>query len=322
MRRFLSNVPAQVYLWLGVLIFGASSSVTRKLTQIGAQQSINGHNPISLCNVLLVGNLCALGVMILLYRRQLNWPDVKKITRSQWGYLTIVTLCAGALGPAAVFHALSITPVNTIILLGRLELPLDLLASKFILKEDLTRYQTIGAVVVAIGILITVLGNRSGASRLMGLGLGELLTIGSAFLFSTSKIIGKRKLLPVPPGITMTFRTGLGSIIFFFVALKLYGAGHFAEVLSPFLWRWMLVYGAIIVVMGQFFWTKGFRETPVAVSALVSCFSPVVSMVCAYWILAEVPTTAQILGGSLLLLGLLISQRRHPINQLEIGKAL
>jgi drug/metabolite transporter (DMT)-like permease len=322
MRRFLSNVPAQVYLWLGVLIFGASSSVTRKLTQIGAQQSINGHNPISLCNVLFVGNLCALGVMILLYRRQLNWTDVKKITRSQWGYLTIVTLCAGALGPAAVFHALSITPVNTIILLGRLELPLDLLASKFILKEGLTRYQTMGAVVVAIGILISVLGNRSGVSRLMGLGLGELLTIGSAFLFSTSKIIGKRKLLPVPPGIAMTFRTGFGSVIFFFLALKLYGAGHFAEVLSPFLWQWMLVYGAIIVVVGQFFWTKGFRETPVAVSALVSCFSPVVSMVCAYWILAEVPTTAQILGGSLLLLGLLISQRRHPINQLEIGKAL
>jgi drug/metabolite transporter (DMT)-like permease len=322
MRRFLSNVPAQVYLWLGVLIFGASSSVTRKLTQIGAQQSINGHNPISLCNVLFVGNLCALGVMILLYRRQLNWTDVKKITRSQWGYLTIVTLFAGALGPAAVFHALSITPVNTIILLGRLELPLDLLASKFILKEDLTRYQTMGAVVVAIGILISVLGNRSGVSRLMGLGLGELLTIGSAFLFSTSKIIGKRKLLPVPPGIAMTFRTGFGSVIFFFLALKLYGAGHFAEVLSPFLWQWMLVYGAIIVVVGQFFWTKGFRETPVAVSALVSCFSPVVSMVCAYWILAEVPTTAQILGGSLLLLGLLISQRRHPINQLEIGKAL
>ncbi|NJM48623.1 MAG: DMT family transporter [Alkalinema sp. RU_4_3] len=320
MRRSFSKIPAQLYLWLGVLIFGASSSVTRKLTQIGAQQAINGHNPISLCNVLFVGNLCALGVMILLYRRQLNWRDIKKITRSQWGSLMIVTLCAGALGPAAVFHALSVTPVNTIILLGRLELPLDLIASKLILKENVTRHQTMGAIVVAIGVLITVLGNRP-ASALVSLGTGELLTIGSAVLFSTSKIIGKRNLLTVPPGIVMTFRTGLGSVIFFFVALKLYGAGHFAEVLSPFLWRWMLVYGAIIVVVGQFFWTKGFRETPLAVSTLVSCFSPIVSMVCAYWILAEAPTAAQTLGGLILLMGLLISQYRHSANSIEIAKA-
>jgi hypothetical protein len=64
MHRYLSNIPGQAYLWLAILIFGASSSVTRKLTEIGASQFMHEHNPISLCNVLFVGNVCALGIML------------------------------------------------------------------------------------------------------------------------------------------------------------------------------------------------------------------------------------------------------------------
>ena len=58
-HRSTSRISGQAYLWLAIIIFGASSAVTRKLTEIGAQHFIDGRNPISLCNVLFVGNLCA-----------------------------------------------------------------------------------------------------------------------------------------------------------------------------------------------------------------------------------------------------------------------
>jgi hypothetical protein len=69
MRHFFAKIPGQVYLWLAVPILAASSSVVRKLTELGAMQSIHGHNPISFCNVLFAGNLCALTVLVAVYHR-------------------------------------------------------------------------------------------------------------------------------------------------------------------------------------------------------------------------------------------------------------
>jgi drug/metabolite transporter (DMT)-like permease len=102
-------------------------------------------------------------------------------------------------------------------------------------------------------------------------------------------------------------RLGLGTLVFFIVANLRYGPQHFGEIFSPFLWEWMLVYGGIIIVLGQSFWARGFRATPISVSAIVACFNPIAGMVFAYWILAEVPTSGQLLGGAILLIGLLLS---------------
>jgi drug/metabolite transporter (DMT)-like permease len=70
----------------------------------------------------------------------------------------------------------------------------------------------------------------------------------------------------------------------------------------------MLAYGTIIVVIGQSFWIKGLKESPIATSAIISCFHPIAGMFFAYWILAESPTSAQIIGSVILLTGLLLSQ--------------
>ena len=142
------------------------------------------------------------------------------------------------------------------------------------------------------------------------LGKGELLTIAASIFSAISILISKQKLADVPLGTYGIFRTGLGSIVFFVLAIFLYGSEHFGEAFSPFLWKWMLVYGAIIVVVGQSFWIKGSRESPISTSAIVSCFYPITAMLFAYWILAELPTMGQVIGGLVLLAGLLLSQSR------------
>ena len=54
------RIPGRVYLLTAIIIFAAGSPVTRKLIEIGANNLVDGRNPISFCNVLFVGNLCAL----------------------------------------------------------------------------------------------------------------------------------------------------------------------------------------------------------------------------------------------------------------------
>jgi drug/metabolite transporter (DMT)-like permease len=318
MHQLLAKIPGQIYLWLAILIFGASGSITRKLTEIGASQFIHGHNPISLCNVLFVGNLCALGIMLIVYRSQLTAANFGKISKSEWVNLLIVALLAGALAPAAIFRALALSPVNNIILLGRLEVPLILIMSGIFLKERLHRNQKIGAAIVLIGIFVAVMGNQPTATLTnFTVGQGEILTVIAAVFLSVSNLISKTKLLQIPLGIDSVVRTGLGSIVFFLLAVKLYGAGHFMELFSPFLWQWMLAYGAIIVVIGQSFWIKGLKESPIATSAIISCFHPIAGMFFAYWILAESPTAAQTIGSIILLIGLFLSQFRSSMQDVN-----
>ncbi len=316
MHLYIFNIPGQAYLWIAILIFGASSSVTRKLTEIGASQFMHEHNPISLCNVLFVGNVCALCIMLLLYRDQLTTVNIKKITKKEWGNLTFVAILSGAIAPAAIFRALAISPVNNIVLLGRLEVPLILILSSVIFKERLNQYQKVGVAIVLLGIFVAVTGSQADfQSSEFVFGQGEILTIIATVFLAIATLINKYQLSNIPLGVYGIFRTGLGSIVFFIFAILLYGSGHFAEMLSPFLWQWMLVYGGIIVVVGQAFWIKGSRQSPIAVSTIISCFHPIAGMFFAYWILAEIPTMQQIFGSIILLMGLLFSQVTHNRKQ-------
>ncbi|MBD2359429.1 DMT family transporter [Tolypothrix sp. FACHB-123] len=301
-----------MYLWLAILIFGFSSAITRKLTEIGAQNLIGDRNPISLCNVLFVGNLCALLVTIPIYWRQWKPANLRQLSKRDWISLTVVAILSGALAPGLIFQALAITGVNNVILIGRLEPPLTLAFSVWLLRERVTKWQIGGAIAAFIGVSLTiVLQPSTQAMMSMGslkLGLGEILTAIGALAVSVSTIIGKKHLSHVPLGIYSIFRNTLGTIIFFCIALGLYGKEHFMDVFSPFLWQWMLVYGAFIVVLGQFLWIKGLRTSTVSTASLIGSFTPIIGIIAAFLLLNEVPTQAQYIGGGLILAGIFLSQ--------------
>jgi drug/metabolite transporter (DMT)-like permease len=73
-----NQIPGRAYLLLSVLIFAADNSVMRKLTDLGEQNLIDGRNPISWCNILFVGNLCALVALLLLYGKHLKRSDASE----------------------------------------------------------------------------------------------------------------------------------------------------------------------------------------------------------------------------------------------------
>ncbi|MBD0266440.1 MAG: DMT family transporter [Tolypothrix sp. T3-bin4] len=311
-HRLIHRVSGQTYLWLAMLIFAASGAVTRKLTEIGAEHFIGERNPISLCNVLFVGNLCALILLILIYGRQWNKATLKQFSRTDWVSLTIVAILSGALAPGLIFQALALTGVNNVILVGRLEPPLILALSVWLLRERVNIWEFIGAIAAFVGVILTIILQSPTEAMInmggFGLGIGEILAALGAVAIATSTIIGKKYLSQIPLGIYSIFRTALGTVIFFLIALVLYGSEHFADVLSPFLWQWMFLYGGLIVVLGQSFWIKGLKTSTVSMASLVSTFSPIAGILSAYLILGEAPTLPQYIGGSLILVGIFLSQ--------------
>lgn len=314
------TIPGTGLLWLAVLIFGASSALTRKLTEIGAEHwidnsftsSAGNRNPISFCNVLFVGNLCALLVLLGIHRRQLNWDTFRSLTGKQWSGLISVALLSGALAPGLFFQALSLTNVNNVVLVGRLEPPLTLALSVWLLGEQVNSWQVVGAIVAFVGVTLTIVLQPATVNMInmagFNLGSGELLATIAAIALATATIVSRKRLSGVSLGIYSIFRTALGTLIFFGIALVLYGSDHFMDVLSPFLWQWMLLYGAVIVVVGQSAWVAGLRASTISEASLVASCTPIVGILAAYFILGEVPTQAQYIGGSVILVGIILSQ--------------
>ena len=76
----MGRIPGRAYLLIGVTIFGAANPVTRRLTELGAENLIDGRNPISFCNVLFVGNVWAFLIFLLLYYKEINRETINNIS--------------------------------------------------------------------------------------------------------------------------------------------------------------------------------------------------------------------------------------------------
>jgi drug/metabolite transporter (DMT)-like permease len=307
--NILIRVPSPIYLGIAVLIFAASNSVTRKIVEIGENHAINGRNPISLCNVLFVGNICALGLMTLIFYKDWQPHILKNLTRKDWISLTITGILSGAIAPALVFAALEQTNVTNIVIVGRIEPILTLVLSVWLLNSRVNFWASGGALISLIGVIVTAFLGSSEQMMTMGgfqIGKGEIFVAIAAIIGSISTVFGKLQLQSIPLGIYTIYRNILGTVIFFLLAIWLYGPNHFAEVFSPFLWQWMLIYAAIIVVIGQLCWLAGLKNATSSELNLANLLNPIAAIIMAFLILGEVPTSAQYLGGSLLFIGLIL----------------
>jgi drug/metabolite transporter (DMT)-like permease len=70
----------------------------------------------------------------------------------------------------------------------------------------------------------------------------------------------------------------------------------------------MLLYGTVIVVIGQSLWSIGFRTSLIATASLVGSFTPIFGILAAYLVLGELHSNAQYGGGVVILLGLFVGQ--------------
>lgn len=303
----------RVYLLLAIAIFGAANAVTRKLTELGELNLLDGRNPISFCNVLFIGNLCALILLAITYSREWRKPVLKKITVQDWGAMAMVAILGAAIVPTLIFTALAITPVNNVVLISQIDTPLVLALSVWILGDRVNKWVVAGAVVSFIGVALTVLIQPPDTEMVsMGMGMavgrGALLTVIAAVIKAVANLLSKISLRDIPLGIFSVFRMFIGTIFFFGATIVLYGPEHFMDIGSPFLWQWMLFYSAIIVVAGQTFWFNGLKRSTASEVSFATAFNPIVGILSAFILLGEVPTLGQYLGGIVILGGIVLNQ--------------
>lgn len=298
----------RLYLWLAIVVLATSSATARKLTMIGESAvEAFGRNPIQYCNVLFAGNMVALIVLFAAHRKDWTTANLRRLSGGEWFGLVSVAVLSVAFAPGLIFTALGETSVTNVVLLGRIEPPLLLVLGVFLLGERAGAWSIIGSVVALAGVTLTLLLQPMSGGMLM-LGRGEWFALIGAACLAAGTVVSKAWLGNVPLGIFTVFRTAVGTLVFGAVVLALFPPDHFADVLSPVLWRWMLFYGGLIVAAGQLLWFTGVRASSAAQISMASSFTPVVAIAAAYLILDEVPSGAQFLGGAVILAGVFLGQ--------------
>ncbi|MEM6611438.1 MAG: DMT family transporter [Cyanobacteria bacterium P01_C01_bin.72] len=308
----MSKISGRVYLLVAIAIFAASSSVGSKLAGIGMDNLVDGRNPISFCNVLFIGNLCALLVLTAVYGREWRWSSFTTLSPLNWLILIAVAIVSGALAPSLTFLALENTNASNVVLIGRIQSPLTFAFLSLILGRKGNRWMFVGELLSVAGIILILILQSSPANtvEMMGLsfGKGELLAIGGAVAISVANLTRKARLDQIPIGVFTIFRLAVGTIVFWGLTLKLYGSEHFADAFVPFVWQWISIYGVFIVAGGQIIWFKGLKMSNFASISYAGYLTPIAGILAAFLILGEVPTAAQYIGGSVILLGAFFNQ--------------
>ncbi|WP_367607118.1 DMT family transporter [Legionella sp. W05-934-2] len=322
-----------LFLLLSNIFVSAASPTIAKLIEIGNNHLINGRNPISFCNVLFASSFAALLTLTLLYFKELKSFNPNQLSRSHWITVVLSAVIAGFLVPMLYFFGIKYSNIINVVLISTLQTPLYILAGWLFFKQPPSPTVLIAGMFTMIGVvLIVLLPSEMTTSQMTSpkpLGnpfLSSIPHIGDIFIFlavlltTISSILMYQTIKTISGSLFNILSTALGTVFFASIVIVLFGPSHFNDLFSPFLWRWMLFYGGVIIALRGYFKFIGLKNANMADIAISNSLTPLASIVLSFFILGVLPQSAQLIGGALIFIGLgtalygKLSENENPVS--------
>ena len=297
-----SNHPRTLgLLGLGTVLFALGPALLKLLTDMGGAFGLRNPGAVSFCNVLFVGNFCAGLVTLMVYGARPVFRELWGLPRRTQGALWLGA-AVSAIYPALLFTALERTTVTNVVLLSRFNGIVFVGLSYVLLRTMVRRSEIAGYSVTAIGVVILLVINNRGT----GIMTGDQLVLASTVFFALTEFVSKIVLRTCSIQAYVFFRNLVSAVIFFVVAVYLFGTEHFAEAFAGDLWVLMLAYAGIAVVGAQLAWLHSAPRLPAQTVANSQLLNPGFSLLFAYLLLNEVPTLTEAAVMGIILVGMLI----------------
>lgn len=268
----------------------------------GAELSGGTVQPISFCNVLFVGNLCAALVVGFWFGFGNILSDLKALKpKALIGLFingSLATLLAGL-----IFIGLQYTTVTNAVLLGRLGPVLFALAGAMLLGKQIKRLEWFGFSLIVVGVVAIALKTSN-----FQINRGDFLILLSTIVFAVSALVNKLMVAKAATLPLVVFsRNLLSSIIFFFIAMRLFGPNHFGDAFSGKLWIIMAVYALIVIVFAQFLWYASVDNLDSRTIGRLTVMSPIFGVTYAFLLNGERPSGTQVVTLIVIIFGVLIA---------------
>lgn len=268
----------------------------------GAELSGGVATPISFCNVLLIGNVCA-AAFIGFWFGFGSILKALKATRAKVLFGLFINGCLATLLAALIFTGLQYTSVTNAVLIGRLGPVIYALIGTVLLGKRIGRAEWIGFSLITIGVIaIVLLTNNFQINR------GDLLIFGSAFVFASTSLLGKLMLSGACDVEVVVFsRNFIAAVIFFIIAMHIFGPRHFSDIFSGQLWIIMAIYALLIVVFSQFLWYSSLGKLDSNTVGKLTVVSPIFGVMYAFIFNGEIPSNTQLYAFVVIITGVFIA---------------
>lgn len=175
--------------------------------------------------------------------------------------------------------------------------------------ERLTARSYCGVALSFIGMLVIV-GSNARALGFRGSLLGDGLLLGSTVCWAVYTVDLKRFLVRYGTLETMSVALLAGTVPLVFISLPSLLNQSWGTI-RPFAW-FGLFYSALgAIVLSFFIWNHGIKRIGSTRTAAYSNLTPVIALFVAWVFLSERPTTGQLAGATIILLGIYLTQGRN-----------
>lgn len=315
MDEILANLPnnpnPRVMLVASRALSAARPSLIAFLIASGPKLGGGAAEPISFCNILFVGNLCAALVVSLWFGFGNIIRDLKSL-RPKALIGLFLNGCLATLLSTLIFLGLESTTVTNAVLLGRLGPVLFALAGAVILGKRIRLTEWFGFSLIAVGVLaIALISSNFQINR------GDAFILLSTVVFAMSTLVNKLMVANAATLPVVVFSRNLvSSIIFFFIAMRLFGPDHFGDAFSGQLWILMSVYALIVIVFAQFLWYASIDSLDASTVGRLTVLSPIFGVAYAFLLNGERPSQIQAMTLIITIVGVLISSLgRHKKSE-------
>lgn len=226
-------------------------------------------------------------------------PEIKKLSKRDWVFATIAGIFL-AFHFILWFESLNYTSVASSTVLVTLQPLFAFAGTYFFFKEKLS-FKTIASGVIAVAGSVLI---GYGDFKISGMALyGDLLALIACALITAYLLFGQdvRKRLSL---VTYTFVVYSMSTItlFFYIIAK-------GESFGPYPaseWMWFLLLAIIPNLLGHTLFNWSLKWVSTNVISIAILFEPVGAAILAYFILGELLSSTQIIGGSVVLTGIIL----------------
>ena len=233
---------------------------------------------------------------------QLVW----KLKYKQKMYLLFCGIITGVISPYMWFLGLSQTTAINAELFSRAEAIFLIGFSAIFLRESISRKQISALSIIFLGVAYVAL---KGFSVGFALQIGDMLIIASSFLYAIGGIIVKKYLHNVHPEAIIIMRAFLATLLFVIFSVFL-THNVMAELknMDSTLITVLLCYGFITKFLGIYCFHEAIERLKIATVSMIGTLSIVGGMAFAAMYLGESIHSYQIIGGTLVVVGVVLMQ--------------
>ena len=154
--------------------------------------------------------------------------------------------------------------------------------------ESLTLKQSFAALLMTIGAVVILMPGE------FSLNVGDFLVLLAAMIGPIANVYQKRARALVSSETVLLVRSLIALPFIYLFAVLFERQPEFVEVIEH--WHWLFLTGVLVFFISKIMWIEAIYLLPInKVNALLA-FSPLMTMIFAYYMLNEVPNTYQLIG--------------------------